>query len=784
MRRLNLRGFAWLPTVVVLAVVVLAGSRLIYLSVQHHAAVARATAAAVAAGFAGKVEPQLQRLAALARQAPAAGEARARNTFLMTADDEVPGSPPPAAARGIASEWRAAESAAAVPAAAMLGPVRLGSEWLMAARQPAPAGGWAVAYADLDELLADSHLGRLVDMGYDFELSQVEPRSARSRSFVGSSTDLLTDAAAARIRLPVPAAIPGSYLQVAIRPRAGWYPTTLLASEIGLLAFLAWLLAFGTHDLSHALQRSRAALEAARRGLRAVNQQLAAEMQQRLKLQETFDHARFHDAFTGLPNRRFFMEQLDRALRDMRTKRRQRIAVFIVDIARFRLINDMLGHTAGDELMVQAARRFEKSMASLEVVLARWGGDQFAVLLLEAASADAALHVAELLKQELHAPIELRRHRLIVAANIGLTSVDSGQQRAEDIVREADIALSVAKRPEAPGIVAYAPNMAGQAAQLVSLEADLHLALEKQELSLLYQPIVDLRTYRMVGAEALLRWHHPVESTLAPESFLRTAEDAGLMVPITRWTILRVVKLAREWLHRLPANDKFFISVNLSPAAARDPALSEFVATQLRENQLPPSVLKFEVTEAALMGNAGAARDSLEKMRAMGIQLMLDDFGTGYSSLSYLQLFPFDFVKIDRPFVNRTNADRANTGMMAAMVQMAASLNLTAIAEIIETEAAATALKEMGCDYGQGYYFSEPIEAELALQRLRSQEPFRPAAATSDTVIVRTLDEELALGVRPQPASTAAKPRVSEADSSPTVVMRSGSLDFSMEEDE
>ena len=790
-------SLGWVPTVVVLAVVALAGSRLIYLSVQHHAAVARETAAKVAASFAGKIEPQLQKLAALAARQAAAAQAPASsgaleslppapNTFSMTAGDKVLSSrsTEAATARGIASEWQSAESAAAVPASAILGPMRLGSEWLLAARSPVPPSrGWSVAFADLDELVADSHLGRLVDMGYDFELSQVEPRSARSRSFAGSRTELLADAAAARIRLPTAAAIPGSYLQVAIRPRAGWYPTTLLASEIGLLAFLTWLFAFGTHDLTHALRRSRAALQTARRSLHAINQKLAAEMQQRLKLQETFDHARFHDAFTGLPNRRYFMDQLDRALRDVRTKRRQRIAVFIVDIARFSLINDMLGHTAGDELMVQAARRFEKSMSRVEVVLARWSGDQFALLLLDVASAEAALNVAELLQKELRTPIELRRHRLIVAAKIGLTSLDSGQQRAEDIVREADIALSVAKRPESAGIVAYAPNMAGQAANLVSLEADLHVALERHELELLYQPIVDLRTYKMVGAEALLRWRHPLESLLAPESCLRTAEEAGLMVPITRWTIVRVARLAKEWLRRLPANDKFYITVNLSPTAARDPALSEFVAAQLRENQLPPSVLKFEVTEAALIGNVGAARESLEKMHAMGVGLMLDDFGTGYSSLSYLQLFPFDFVKIDRPFVNRTSSDRANTGMMAAMVQMAGSLNLTAIAEIIETEAAAIALKEMGCEYGQGYYFSEPIQAELALQRLRSQEPFRPAQAAPDTS-VRPPGKDRAPSGRPQPNPSAAKSRPLEVDSSDTVVMRADSIDFSSVEDE
>ncbi|HEV7441700.1 MAG TPA: EAL domain-containing protein, partial [Steroidobacteraceae bacterium] len=190
------------------------------------------------------------------------------------------------------------------------------------------------------------------------------------------------------------------------------------------------------------------------------------------------------------------------------------------------------------------------------------------------------------------------------------------------------------------------------------------------------------------------------------------------------------IKLAGEWLRRLPANQKFFISINLSPTALRDPGLADYIAALLRETQLPPSLLKFELTEAALISNVGAARETLERLHAMGIQLMLDDFGTGYSSLSYLQLFPFDFVKIDRPFVNSSGSDQANTGMMAALVQMAGSLNLTAIAEIIETEAAARALQEMGCEYGQGYYFSEPIEAELALQRLRTQHPFQSPQAT------------------------------------------------------
>src|SRR5882724_6832825 len=791
------RGLGWLPTVVVLAVVLIAGSRLMYLSVQHHATSARATATTIAAGYVSKIEPDFQKLGSLAgRQAAVAGRAvsdtrtftsldsvpLANNTFWMTPDDRVLASRPTeaASASGIASEWESAEGARPVPGSSVLGPMRLGSQWLIAARVPvipvAPGiqPGWAVSYGDLDEMISSRHLARLTDAGYDFELSQVEPRSARSRIFVSSSTDPLGDAVVTRIRLPsgfVPA-IAGSYLAVSIRPRTGWYPTTELASDIGLLAFLAWLLAFGTHDLSHALQRSRAALAAARARLRTINKQLATEMQQRLNLQETFDHARFHDAFTGLPNRRYFMDQLDRALRDVRTKRRQRIAVIIVDISRFKLVNDMLGHTAGDELMVQAARRFEKSTSAFEGVLARWGGDQFAVLILDIASTEVALHVAGLLQDELRTPFELRRHRLVVTATIGVTSVDSGQQRAEDVVREADIALTVAKRQETSKIVVYSPNMAGQAATLVSLEADLHVALEKHELRLLFQPVVDLRTYRMVGAEALLRWRHPVESVLAPDKFLRIAEEAGLMVPITRWIILRVIKLAGEWLRRLPANQKFFISINLSPTALRDPGLAEYLGALLRETQLPPSLLKFELTEAALISNVGAARETLERLHAMGIQLMLDDFGTGYSSLSYLQLFPFDFVKIDRPFLNSSGSDQANTGMMAAMVQMASSLKLTAIAEIIETEAAARALQEMGCDFGQGYYFSEPIEAELALQRLRTQHPFQQTQATGTFAPQKDTTADETVMVKPL-----------EIDDSPTIMIPATSIGFPPDDD-
>jgi diguanylate cyclase (GGDEF)-like protein len=743
-----MRNFGFLPTMVVLTVVLAVGARLIYLSVQQHAAAARVTAAAVGATYVKKIEPALQALAVLAeRQADSAAKIvwksgdfaalaavpPAANTFWMSADDKVLGASSNEIAGGIASEWKSAEPGRVLPQPTILGPMRLGSEWLIAIRVPVAPGnaasapsvkGWSVAYADLEELIADAHLARLVDAGYDFELSQIEPRSAPARIFVSSSTEPLADTVVTKIGLPAAGITPGSYLALVLHAHTGWFPSSLLASEIALLAFLGWLLTFGTHDLVHEMQRAKAAVAISRRRVHQANQQLAIEMQQRLKLQETFDHALFHDTFTGLPNRRYFMDQLDSALRELRTKRRVRIAVIIVDISRFNLINHLLGHTAGDDLMVQVARRFEASTSALDGTLARWGGDQFALLLLDVGSPVAALDMANLLQEQLRSPFNLRRHQLSVAATLGVTCVESGQERAEDIMREADIALSVAKRQETTKAVMYAQNM-GQAADLVSLEADLHLALQKHQLLLLFQPIVDLATFKMVGAEALLRWRHPVEGLLSPDRFLRHAEEAGLMVPITRWIIEQVIDVAADWRRQLPEEQKFYISINLSPSGLRDPALVGNVATLLREKKLQPALLKFEMTELALLGNVAAARESLQRLHEMGIQLMLDDFGTGYSSLSNLQLFPFDTVKIDCPFVDRRGVFQANMSMVAAMIQLAGSLDLTSIAELVEGEAAASSLKAMGCRFGQGYYFSEPLEADMAFRRLREQDSFQ-----------------------------------------------------------
>jgi diguanylate cyclase (GGDEF)-like protein len=726
--------------------VILAGARLITLSIQAHAAQLRIAAQSAAVLHARQIEAQLQALleraqAEARRAARVLGEGtRAsapvavlpeKDVFWMNGTDVLvrARATDPAVSQALASEV-STPGAGSAPAA-LLGPVRYGSEWFVAAQAVislpqtqarAATSAWkSVAYESLDALLLHAHFGRLVNEGYDFELSQLDPLTHTERVFFASRPRSPTEAVASGVGLPGAAAGPArsAYLDLAIRPRRGWYPAADITAEIGLLAVLAWALAFGTYDLTCGLRRTQAALTSTRKRLHLVNQRLVAEIEEHQSLQKSLEHARYHDSFSGLPNRRYFMDQLDRALRELRSGRRELVAIILIDIDRFKLINETLGQTAGDELILQVAQQFATALEGLECVLARWGGGQLAVLALELDSVAAAQGIVTLLLNVHPEPFALRRHQVKIAARIGFSCIDSGLQRAEEALREAEIALSVAQRQSARAVV-YTPGMSGAAVSLVSLEADLHIALERREFRLLFQPIYDLRGRRVVGAEALLRWRHPVEGQLTPDKFLTICEEAGVIVPVTRWIIQRVCRLAAEWRQRLPQGVDFFLSVNLSPAVLRDPALRQYVANVLRETGVPPKHLKFELTEGGLINNVSPAREVLEGLHSMGVELMLDDFGTGYSSLSYLQLFPFDYVKIDRPFANQTGPDRTAVAVTSAILQMSKSLGLRTVAECVETHAAAHALVRLGCDFGQGNFFSAPLEPEEALDQLRA----------------------------------------------------------------
>jgi diguanylate cyclase (GGDEF)-like protein len=728
----------WLLPLMAAAVVAVLGARLITLSMRERSEQLRRAAESSALRHARQIEAELAALAAAARREPAAalsatasGSPPERGAFSMSADGAVlrVAQDDAALANAVAAEWTAG-GVTRGGTATLFGPVRFGSRWLVAAlaahAPPEQSSGaqplWSVSYEALDSLLARARFGSLVNEGYDFQLSQLDPFTQRPRVFLTSQPGTLAEPVTSAVAQPGAsrAAATAPFLTLALRPRTGWYPARELAAEVGLLALAVWAVAFGAYDLTHSLRRARSTLAVTRRRLRTVNERLAGEIEQRESLQRSFEHARYHDGFTGLPNRRYFMDQLDRALREIRTRRRQRIAVALIDIERLRLISDTLGHTAGDELLLQAAQRCAHALRAAEHVLARWGADQLAVLLHEVESSAWTQDLADRLQEECQQPYELRQHRLRVTCHVGFACVDSGLQRAEEVVSEADLAVSIARQQQRARAVGYAPGMTGAAVSLVSLEADLHVALDRREFRLLFQPIVELAGGRVVGAEALLRWRHPVEGMLTPDKFLAIAEEVGVIVPVTRWVIQRVCRLAAEWRRRLPQKEDFYISVNLSAAVLRSPGLREYVAQVLEETHTPAANLKFELSEGGLVSNVTTARAVLESFHELGIELMLDDFGTGYSSLSYLQLFPFDYVKIDRPLVSRTGSERANNAITAAILQMASNLGLRAVAEVVETRAAAHTLLQMGCRFGQGYFFSAPVDAEAAFQQLRN----------------------------------------------------------------
>jgi diguanylate cyclase (GGDEF)-like protein len=733
------------------ALVLAAGARLVALSLEQHAVQAR-TAAQRYADQAGQgLQTQLQRLVSSAQtRATAASQAIATSATASADLAALPTHPDGfwlmnggrmlgvagtgrERARTIASLWQpsspgAAPASASAPASSGA-PVAIqeGTSWLIAARIPVQSGAagsdrsgavqplaWAVVYRDLDDLLVGAHLDRAGRLGYDFSLSQAGPPERISLPLASTRTEALSQPARARIVLP------GGMQawQLDVRPRSGWFPASDLVVESSLVLLVAWLAALGVGDATRHLSHLRSALDASRERLHSTQRRLSEELEQRERLQRSFDHAHYHDSFTGLPNRRYFLDQVDRALREMRTRSGREIAALLISVGRYKVVTDTLGHTAGDELMVQITRLANQALAGQEFVLARWADDELALLVSAVHSAEGVLQIARLLQQALQTPIEIRRHRILAATSMGATYVESGLQRAEEVLREADIALSSAKAQGGSRLVSYSSAMQTHLMQQVSLEGE---------------PIVDLSGRQIVGMEVLLRWLHPVEGLLRPDRFLSSAEEAGLSVAITRWIIQRACQIGRQWRSMLPAGTEFYFSVNLSTAALLDPELSEYVRQALDRTEVAPTALKFEVTESSLISNVGAARQALDRLHALGVELMLDDFGTGYSSLSHLQLFPFDYIKIDGPFDSRgatthptlagtrSGPDRGTAALVRAMTQMAGALGLKTVAEIVETISAANSLQQFGCQFAQGNAFSPPVDADQAFQRLRAR---------------------------------------------------------------
>jgi diguanylate cyclase (GGDEF)-like protein/PAS domain S-box-containing protein len=436
---------------------------------------------------------------------------------------------------------------------------------------------------------------------------------------------------------------------------------------------------------------------------------LGSDVTERRRAEERLLHDALHDALTGLPNRFLFMDRVAAAVGRLRRRPDHLFAVAVLDVDRFKVVNDSLGHAAGDQLLVRIASVIASTLRR-EHTLARLGGDEFAVLLEDIEDQRDALRVVERIDAALTAPIEIAGQDLFVRASSGVAFSAASYERAEDVLRDADTALSQAKTAGRARYEVFDGSMHDRAIRQLRVEHSLRRAVENCELVLHYQPIVTLGDGGIAGFEALIRWQHPERGLVSPLEFIQVAEETGLIFAIGNWTLREACRALNSWRGLLP--EGLAVNVNLSGSEFSQADLGAQIEAALRESGLPPSRLKFEITESVIMKNPETAVDLLVRLKQLGPGLCIDDFGTGYSSLAYLLRFPADTLKIDRSFVAPLGRGGREEQIVAAIVSMAGSLGMKVVAEGIETASQRTALAGLGCGYGQGYLFSRPVPAE------------------------------------------------------------------------
>ena len=442
----------------------------------------------------------------------------------------------------------------------------------------------------------------------------------------------------------------------------------------------------------------------------------ARDITERKTFEAQLQHQAFHDALTGLPNRALFLDRLAHVL--TRVRQAACVGVLFLDLDRFKVVNDSLGHAAGDQLLCAVAARLTACVRQEDTV-ARLGGDEFAILLSDMAEASQAVRMAERILQALDSPLHLGEHTVVTATSIGIATGAAGGTGA-DLLRDADVALYRAKTEGHGRYAVFDAAMHAQALERLKLEADLRQALERGEFEVYYQPKVALATGRLAGLEALVRWRHPQRGLVAPAAFIPLAEESGLIHPIGQWVLEEACRQTRSWREQMP-DVALSISVNLSACQLRQPTLLADVARALRESGVDPCCIELEMTESVAMEDAETTITMLQQLKALGVHLAIDDFGTGYSSLGYLQRFPVDVLKIDRAFVAGLQQDNADASIVHAVVSLGHALGLTVVAEGMETAEESDQVHALGCDLAQGYYFARPLPREQAGAYIRRQ---------------------------------------------------------------
>lgn len=430
--------------------------------------------------------------------------------------------------------------------------------------------------------------------------------------------------------------------------------------------------------------------------------------------EERLLHNAFHDTLTGLPNRALFTDRLNVALARWRRDAGEMCAVLFLDLDRFKVVNDSLGHSVGDALLTRVASALASCLRAHETI-ARLGGDEFAILLERVSGEEDAVRAAQRLQERLASSIELREQSMFTSASIGIALPDDPEQSAEDLLRNADIAMYRAKGAGPGRYEMFVPGMHAVAINLLQIETDLRQALRRSEFVLYYQPIVSLPDQRIVGLEALLRWRHPQRGLLLPHEFLGVAEETGLTIPIGWWALREACQQGRGLLDHVPATSCPYIAVNLSSRQLAAPELADRILQILSQTGFPGALLSLEITESSLMTNVGAVIDSLVRLRNAGVRVCIDDFGTGYSSLSYLNTLPIDGLKIDRSFISMLGSSSDRSQLVKTVISLAARLGITTVAEGVETTAQLRHLERLGPGSVQGYFFSRPVHAPAAM---------------------------------------------------------------------
>jgi diguanylate cyclase (GGDEF)-like protein/PAS domain S-box-containing protein len=437
-------------------------------------------------------------------------------------------------------------------------------------------------------------------------------------------------------------------------------------------------------------------------------------------------HRALHDPLTGLPNRLLFLDRLEHALERL-GRRKSLSAILVLDLDRFKLVNDSLGHQVGDELLGAAAPRLKQAVRSSDTV-ARFGGDEFAILLEDVAGEHDAIEMAQRIASVFTRPFVLDGNEHFVTTSIGI-SMAAGGELAEDLIRDADAAMNRAKERGRARYELFDEGMRGRAISRLRVENDLRRALERDELTLEYQPVVSLPDRALVSVEALVRWEHPKRGRISPVDFIPVAEENGLIDPIGRWVLDRACRQGARWYDDRPDSAPISIAVNLSAIQVGSRGLADSVAAALRGSGLDPACLTLEITESIML--ADGLSDTLEELKSLGVRLVLDDFGTGYSSLAYLTRLPIDALKVDRSFIDGLGTEPEDTAITEAIVAMSHALSLQVVGEGAETARQVAELERVGCDLVQGFYFSRPVPAAEISRMLERGAPWLTPAESA-----------------------------------------------------